>query len=102
MAEITPTGVSIAGETYRLTCSVTVTGSNTELTITWSDNSAPITPDSSRTVSATTGDSSNGYSSTLTYNPLSASHAGTYTCRATLGGGERAVAAEVVAVQSEQ
>ena len=82
---ITPSGTNTAGETYRLMCSVTVMGSTNQPTITWLDDGVQITPDSSRTVSATTGDSSNGYSSTLTFSPLSArSHAGTYTCRATI------------------
>ena len=38
-------------------------------------------------MSATTSDGSNRYFSTLIFNPLSASHAGTYTCTATVGGG---------------
>ena len=68
-------------------CSATVTGSTDPPTITWLGDGVEITTNSSRTVSATTSDGSNGYSSTLTFNPLSASHAGTYTCRATVGGG---------------
>ena len=82
---------------YSLVCSVTAPS---QPTFTWLDDGVQITPDSSRTVSATTSDGSNGYSSTLTFNPLSASHAGTYTCRATVNG-EMAMDTEMVTVQSE-
>ena len=69
-------------------CSATVTGSTDPPTITWLGDGVEITTNSSRTVSATTSGGSNGYSwtSTLTYYPLSAAHAGTYTCRATVDG----------------
>ena len=68
-----------------LTCFVTVTGSTEQPTITWMVNDAEISSsDAARTVSVTSG-SAGRYSSTLTFNPLAASHAGTYTCRATLG-----------------
>ena len=70
---ITPSGDQTAGETYSLECS-TVTGSTD---ITWLDpTNDPITSEM-----VTTTDSI----STLTFNPLSAFHAGTYTCRATVG-----------------
>ena len=106
MADIaTSSGTNTAGETYSLVCSVTVTGSTDQPTITWSDDDAQITSDSSRTVSATTSDGSNGYSSILTFNPLSASHAGNYTCRATAIIGENLMVqdidTELVTVQSE-
>ena len=78
----TRSDTNTAGETYSLECSVTVTGSTLQPTITWLGDGVQITSDSFRTVSATTGAGSNVYSSTLTFNPLSASHAGTYTCRA--------------------
>ena len=81
---ITPFGTNTAGATYSLVCSVTVTGSTDTPTITWLDDGVEIATNSSRTVSSTTSDGSNGYSSTLTFSPLSASHAGTYTCRATV------------------
>ena len=101
MAEITASGTNTAGETYSLVCSVTVTGSTHPPNITWlDDGGGEITSDSSRTVSATTSDGSNGYSSTLTFNPLSASHAGNYTCRAIIGGVMNSDI-EVVSVQSE-
>ena len=67
VAPITSSGSNTAGESYSLECTVTVTGSTDQPTITWMVN----------------GDGS--YSRTVTFNPLAASHAGTYTCRATLG-----------------
>ena len=76
-ASITASGTNTAGEIYSLVCSVTVTGSTDQPTITWSgpmNNPVP-----SEMVTTT------GSMSTLTFNPLSASHAGTYTCRATAG-----------------
>ena len=77
VSPITASGTATAGESYSLECTVTVTGSNDQPTITWlmgpMDNMI------------TSGVMTNGGMSTLTFNPLSASHAGTYTCRATLG-----------------
>ena len=76
---ITFSGTATAGESYSLECIVTVTGSTDQPTITWlmgpMDNQMMIT---ARVVTT-------GGMSTLTFNPLAASHAGTYTCRATLG-----------------
>ena len=95
---ISPAVTATAGETYSLVCSVT--GSTDQPTITWLDDGVQITSDSSRTVSATTSDGSNGHSSTLTFNPLSASHAGTYTCRAAVSG-EVQTDTEVVTVQGK-
>ena len=57
-------------------CSVTVTGSTDTPTITWLD------PMNNQ---ITSGVMTTGSMSTLTFNPLAASHAGVYTCRATLG-----------------
>ena len=90
-------GTNTAGETYSLVCSVL---SPSEPTITWLDDGVQITSDSSRTVSATTSEGFNRYSSTLTLNPLSASHAGTYTCRATVNS-EMAMDTEIVTIQSK-
>ena len=87
---ITPSGTNTAGATYRLVCSVTVTGSTDAPTITWfdpMDNQVP-----SEMVSTT------GSMSTLTFNPLSASHAGIYTCRATVGEQMQSSTSEVVDV----
>ena len=70
-------GTNTAGEAYSLKCSATVTGSTDQPTITWLDPMNNPVP--SEMVTTT------GSMSTLTFNPLSASHAGTYTCRATVG-----------------
>ena len=78
LVAISPFGKSIAGEGYSLQCTVTVTGSNDQPTITWL--MGPMN------TMITSGVVTTGNMSTLTFDPLSASHAGTYTCRATLGG----------------
>ena len=75
---ITASGTNTAGETYSLECSATVTGSTDQPTITWLDPMNNQVP----TEMVTTTSSM----STLTFNPLAASHAGTYTCRVTAGG----------------
>ena len=75
---ITASGTNIAGETYSLECSATVTGSTDQPTITWLDQINNPVP--SEMVTTT------GSMSTLTFNPLVASHAGTYTCRVSAGG----------------
>jgi hypothetical protein len=88
---ITPSGDSdnTAGQIYVLNCTVSVSGSPDQPTILWLGDSAEIDfdTDATRTVSMTSG-SAGSYSSTLTFNPLAASHAGTYICRATLGSAE--------------
>ena len=89
---ITPSGTNTAGETYSLVCSVTVSGSTDTPTITWLDPMNSQVP--SDMVSTT------GSMSTLTFDPLSASHAGTYTCKATLGGAMGAEMEEIT-VQGE-
>ena len=89
---ITTSGTNTAGEAYSLQCSVTVTGSTDQSTITWLDPTNNPVP--SEMVITT------GSMSTLTFNPLAASHAGTYTCRATVGGAVQN-ATEDVRVQSE-
>ena len=75
-ASITASGTNTAGETYSLVCSVTVTESTDQPIITWLDPMNNPVP--SEMVTRT------GSMSTLTFNPLSASNAGTYTCRATI------------------
>ena len=100
-ASITASDTNIAGEMYNLVCSITVIGSALQPTITWLDDGVQITSlsDSSRTVSATISDVSNMHSSTLVFDPLSASHAGTYTCRAEIASlsvsGERTFTVQV-------
>ena len=98
VSTITLFGDNTAGETYSLVCSVAAIPTPT---ITWLDDGVEITTDSSRTVSVTTSDGSNRYSSTLTFNPLSASHAGTYTCRATLTSGEMDTDTVMITVRGE-
>ena len=71
-------GTAIAGEIYHLECSVNVTGSSNQPNITWLDPTYDTVP--SEMVNATSG------ISTLVFNPLVVTHAGTYTCQATLGG----------------
>ena len=90
---ITPgSGSNTAGETYSLECSANVTGSTDQPTTTWlipMNNPVP-----SGMVTTT------GSMSTLTFDPLAASHAGTYTCRATVGSTMEAATMDV-SVESE-
>ena len=92
VAPITSSGAATAGESYSLECTVTITGSIDQPTITWligpMDNTI------------TSGVMTSGGMSTLTFNSLSASHAGTYTCRATLGSAMDS-ASTTITVQSE-
>ena len=92
VSPIISSGTATAGESYSLECTVTVTGSNDQPTITWlmgpMDNMI------------TSGVVTNGSMSTLTFNSLAASHAGTYTCRATLGSATDS-ASRTITVQSE-
>ena len=61
-------------------------GSNDQPIITWLDDGVEIfSSDTSRNVSATTMNSDGNYSNTLTFNPLSVSHAAIYVCRAMAG-----------------
>jgi hypothetical protein len=71
---ITSSGDNTAGGGYSLVCS-TSTITSGQPTIIWLD---PMS------YQITSGVMMNGSMSTLTFNPLAASHAGTYTCRATL------------------
>ena len=88
---ITSSGSNTAGESYSLECTVTVTGSTDQPIITWLDPMDNI---------ITSGVVTTGSMSTLTFNPLAASHAGTYTCRATLGSAMDS-AFRTITVQSE-
>ena len=90
---ITTSGTNIAGETYSLECSATVTGSVDQPTVTWLDSVN--NPVHSEMVTTT------GSMSTLTFDPLAASHAGTYTCRATVAGNVTQTDTKVVSVESE-
>ena len=70
---ITPgSGTNTAGEIYRLECSVTVNGTSDQPNIVWLD---PVNnPVPSEMITTT------GHMSTLAFDPLAASHAGTYMC----------------------
>ena len=89
---VTSSSRNTAGESYSLECFVTVTGSADQPTITWligpMDNVI------------TSGVVTTGSISTLTFSPLAASHAGTYTCRATVDNATES-ASTTVTVQSE-
>ena len=67
-AMITSTGTPIAGQTFSLDCSVT--GTADLATYQWFHSNGTRLADTSQ----------------LQFSPLLASHAGTYTCRATVGG----------------
>ena len=74
---ITASGTNTAGQTYRLVCSATVTGSIDQPTFTRLD---PMNNPVLSVMVATTGSMS-----TLTFSPLTVSHAGTHTCKITTG-----------------
>ena len=86
---ITSSGDNTAGETYSLVCS-TVSGSTD---ITWLDPMNNPVPSGMVTTT--------GSMSTLTFNPLAASHVGTYTCRATIGGTMQTETVDII-VKSEK
>ena len=94
---ITSSGTATAGETVRLMCTVIVTGSNDRLMITWlmGPMNNMINTNADGVTVVTTGSMS-----TLTLDPLAASHAGAYTCRATLGSAMDS-APTTITVQSE-
>ena len=89
---VTSSGSATAGENYTLECTATVTGSSDQLDFTWL-----MSPMNSK---VTSGVVTTGSMSTLTFHPLAASHAGTYTCRAALGSAMDS-ASRTVTVQSE-
>ena len=78
---ITASGTNTVGQTYMLVCSATVTGSTNQPTkFTWLDpmnNPVPSGMITTYTASSI---------STLTFSPLTVSHAGNYTCRVSVGG----------------
>ena len=83
-------GTNVAGETYSLECSAPRSELNDQITITWLD---------SRNIKVPSGMISvNGGVTVLRFNPLISSHAGTYTCKATL---ESAVTFESINVTVE-
>ena len=84
---IMPGGDNTAGDVYSLTCSIIMisAGLTGQPTVTWLD------PLNNEIIPAT---------SILTFNPLAASHAGTYRCRATLDSGMVTASCNIT-VQSE-
>ena len=95
---ITASGTNTTGKNYSLECSATVTGSADQPTIIWLHDGDEISPtDPTRMVSPPTLRSS---SYTLTFNPLLASHAGTYMCTVMVGSVVETVTVDVT-VQSE-
>ena len=76
---INTSGTNIAGEIYTVDCSAIVTGSTDSPAITWLDPMNNPVP-SQMVATGTTGSMS-----LLTFNPLTASHAGIYTCSVTAG-----------------
>ena len=68
---------NVAGNIYSLECSAILMGSTNHPTITWLDPMNNQVP--SEMVTTT------GSTNTLTFSPLTASHAGTYTCTAMVG-----------------
>ena len=76
--QIAASGTKTAGQTYRLVCSATVTGSTDQPTFTWLDPMDNLVPSGMFTTT--------GSMSTLTFNPLAVTHAGTYTCEVKAGG----------------
>ena len=70
-------GTNTSGELYSLECSVEVSGSSDQVNFTWLDPSNDEVP--LEMINATDS------ISTLIFDPLSISHAGTYSCRVTLG-----------------
>ena len=89
-----------AGQSYNLTCTVTLDGITGSPTIEWLDpNNNPVLNRSSVTVEniVTVNDSS--YDRTLAFSSLHTSHGGQYTCRPALGQ-VSAVASSEILVQS--
>ena len=85
IVSITTSGTSTAGKTYSLECSATVTGSADQPTIIWLHDGDEITPnDTTRMAFPTTLRSSSIYFCIIRFYPLLTSHAGTYTCTATV------------------
>ena len=94
VSPITSSGAATAGESYSLECTVTVTGSTDQPTITW------LMGPMNNQMMVSSGIVTTGSMSTLIFNPLSASDAGTYTCRTTLGSAVDS-ASITITVQSE-
>ena len=81
LVSVSAGGNPTLGQPYTLTCNVTVTSGSGTPTVEWvgPGSSTPMATGGDFTVSSTSP-------YTLTINPLRQSHAGQYTCQATVGG----------------
>ena len=81
LVSVTAGGNPTLGQQYALTCNVSVANGLGTPAVQWMgpDSSAPVTTGGDFTVSSTSP-------YTLTINPLRQSHAGQYTCQATVDG----------------
>ena len=80
------TGPFIAGQSYNLTCTVTLENVTRTPTVEWlGHNNSPLRSDSNITVGDTVTVNCSTYTSTLKFTTLRTSHSGQYSCRATLG-----------------
>ena len=80
---ITALGTNSVGDHYSLECSAVVNGSSDSVNFTWLNQANATVPLGMINTSTT------ATTSTLIFDSLSVSHAGTYTCQVTLGGAER-------------
>ena len=89
-----------AGQSYNLTCTVTLDGITGSPTIEWLDpNNNPLLNSSSVTVKNSVMVNNSAYDRTLAFSSLRTSHGGQYTCQATLDQAS-AVASSELLVQS--
>ena len=89
-----------AGQSYNLTCTVTLDGITGSPTIEWlGANNNPVSNSSSVTVENIVMVNDSAFDSTLVFFSLHTSHGGQYTCRAALGQ-VSAVASSEILVQS--
>ena len=79
-------GAFIAGQSYNLTCTVTLENATGALTVGWLDpNNNTLSSGSGITVGDTVPVNCFTYTTTLHFTTLFASHGGQYICQATLG-----------------
>ena len=80
------TGPFIAGQSYNLTCTVTLKNTTRPPTVEWLDpNNNPLHSRSEITVGDTVAVNCSTYITTLHFTRLRISHSGQYSCQATLG-----------------
>ena len=79
-------GPFIAGQSYNLTCTVTLENATGVPTVEWLDpNNNPLSSGSNITVGKTVAVNCSTYITTLYFSSLYTSHGGQYSCQATLG-----------------